>query len=249
MKICKNCGSNPTVVWRTICAPCLRTSQRKVYVVKSLPGEEWKDVVGYEGLYAISNKGRVKILTHYVPDGHGRMRLRQERLMSILKGEYPFVSLYSTNGVMTTKTIHRMQAIAFIPNPENKPEVNHKDGDKWNFALDNLEWNTSKENNNHALRTGLRKITDDHLKKFIDASRCARKKTVAQLDENGFRVAVFSSAREASKSLGKHNGFVSAIIKKKLGLYKGIRFIYVNLTDKVQMEGDVQFGSLEVREF
>lgn len=106
--------------------------------------EEWRPVKGYEGLYEVSNMGRVKSL-HY-----GKER--------ILRGTdafdgYKIVSL--TKQTIKKKRVHRLVAEAFIPNPMNLPVVNHLDGDKHNNCVSNLEWCTKKENTNHAIKTGL----------------------------------------------------------------------------------------------
>ena len=101
--------------------------------------EVWKDVVGYEGLYMVSNLGRVKSL-----------RGNKER---ILKGYYHRgyrrVDLYK-NGVMKHWRIHRLVAQAFIDNPNNYPVVNHRDEDKSNNRVDNLEWCTHEYNVNYS---------------------------------------------------------------------------------------------------
>lgn len=105
--------------------------------------EIWKDIEGYEGLYQVSNLGRVK-------------RVKTGRILKGCKDRYGYgyllVSLYK-NGSQSTKRIHRLVAQAFIPNPENKPEVNHIDENKTNNMISNLEWSTSKENINHGTRT------------------------------------------------------------------------------------------------
>ena len=114
---------------------------------ESFVDEIWRDVVGYEGNYQVSNYGRVKssyrglnrILRPTVnPDGYIYFRLS---LQNNLKG----------------KLAHILVATAFIDNPKNKIQVNHIDGLKWNNYVENLEWVTPSENQYHAYRTGLRK--------------------------------------------------------------------------------------------
>lgn len=110
-------------------------------------GEIWRDVVGYEGLYEVSNKGRVKTLL-----GKEGYNLK----ISLNKSGYYKASL-SKAGKATTCLIHVLVAKAFIPNVKGKPTVNHKDGNRVNNNVENLEWATYSENLQHAYETGLRK--------------------------------------------------------------------------------------------
>ena len=111
--------------------------------------EQWKDIKGYEGLYQVSNYGRVKRKYN-----NGKIRILKP--ISTNNG-YLRVSL-SKNSVNNTYFVHRLVAQAFILNPENKPEVNHIDGDKTNNKIENLEWCTRSENIQHAFYTGLNQI-------------------------------------------------------------------------------------------
>lgn len=116
--------------------------------------EIWKDIDGYEGIYQISNLGRVRSLDRINCRGQSiKGQIRKFRIDS--KG-YPQVRL-SKNGKYQDIFIHKLVAVAFIPNPDNKETVNHKDGDKMNWSIDNLEWMTTEENTQHAIDNGLRK--------------------------------------------------------------------------------------------
>lgn len=110
--------------------------------------EIWKDIVGYEGLYKISNNGVVKSLKRRVNNAYNG-RTVNEKIISMDNWEYPRV-LLSKHGKQKTHPLHRILAIAFIPNPENKKTVNHINGIKSDFRLENLEWNTHSENLIHA---------------------------------------------------------------------------------------------------
>ncbi|WNO24238.1 endonuclease [Enterococcus phage SSMH01] len=105
--------------------------------------EEWKDIKGYEGLYQVSNFGRVK------SKHRGSERILKAGTTRL---GYLNVCLCKNNQIKNFK-VHRLVAKAFILNPDNKPEVNHIDEDKTNNIVSNLEWCTRKENINHGTRT------------------------------------------------------------------------------------------------
>ena len=112
--------------------------------------EEWRPVVGYEGLYEVSSYGRVRSLDRYVEYSNGRIHLYKGKVLSLLKGKYGYiqVSVYYKRK-MYKKYVHRLVAQAFIPNPDNLPMVNHKDEDKSNCMVDNLEWCDAKYNSTY----------------------------------------------------------------------------------------------------
>lgn len=111
--------------------------------------EIWKDVTGYEGLYKISNHGRVLSCKRITIRGNSRTNRPERILSNKFNHQYEFVKL-SKNGIRHNIVIHRLVAIHFVENPENKPNVNHKDLNKRNNHYTNLEWVTSSENNIHA---------------------------------------------------------------------------------------------------
>ena len=123
--------------------------------------EQWLPVVGYEQCYIVSNLGNVIAIERVRIEKNGKRKLyKQKKLLPYIKRKYYTVNLYSKK--QATLLIHRLVAKAFIPNPENKREVNHIDGNKLNNRLENLEWCTMQENMEHAGRTGLMKHGEDH---------------------------------------------------------------------------------------
>lgn len=120
--------------------------------------EVWKDVVGYEGFYKVSNLGRVKSLDRYV--GHPQKGEKGRLCKSVVlkqkedKDGYKKVNLKKKQKG-NTQSVHRLVAQAFIENPLNKPQVNHINGVKSYNVLKNLEWATSSENRQHAYNAGL----------------------------------------------------------------------------------------------
>lgn len=152
--------------------------------------EQYKDIEGYEGMYAVSNKGRVKSLNYH--------QTGEEHIMtpSTIRGGYLQVHLKQKGHL-----IHRLVANAFIPNPDNKPEINHKDEDKTNNNVENLEWRTHEENCNYGTRN---KRVGEAITNRSDLSM-----PVDILDKQGEFIRQFPSASEAERWL-RTNGFPKA---------------------------------------
>lgn len=124
-------------------------------------GEIWKDIEDYEGLYQVSNLGRVKSLArkYKVKNRWGSYSIRthaEKIIKNHLDSKDKYVNVcLCKNGHGKFLLLHRLVAVAFIPNPENKEDVNRIDGNKRNNIIYNLEWNTRSENLKHALSVGL----------------------------------------------------------------------------------------------
>jgi len=168
--------------------------------------EIWRDVKGFEGLYQVSDKGRVKSLERTFIDKIGRKRTILGRILKpgITPSGYLQVHLFdSSRGVEKWFLVHRLVCGAFHQNPENKPCVNHIDENKANNAASNLEWCTAFENNTHGTRTARMAKTQS--------------KPVGQYTTDYKLVKVWQSTREVKSNLGFDRGNIS---KAALGKYK-----------------------------
>lgn len=123
------------------------------FTIEELENEIWKDIVGYEGLYQVSNIGRIaRNGFSYCSPYSGYITENRRFIIGANKDGYRQVKLYK-NGEGKFFMIHRLEMIAFVPNLENKPYVNHKNSIRCDNRKDNLEWSTEKENSGHAHTT------------------------------------------------------------------------------------------------
>lgn len=183
--------------------------------------EVWKDIEGYEELYQISNLGRTKSLGRTIertgPKGNKFYRTYPEKILIChkdLKGYYR--TNLALNGRNTTVKIHRLVAQAFIPNPENKPQVNHINGNKKDNRVENLEWTTNNENMKHAYNTGL----------FDDRDMKHRKK-VGQYTKEGKLIKEWNSIKEIEDVIGFFATNITACCKGKAKSLKGYIWKYI----------------------
>jgi hypothetical protein len=114
----------------------------------------WLSVPGFFGIYKVNQFGTVKSLDHKVICK--KCRIQKGRILTTSKNKKGYVNVsLSKKGKRLHTGVHRLVALAFIPNPENKSQVNHKDGNKENNYYKNLEWSTNQENCRHAVKNGL----------------------------------------------------------------------------------------------
>jgi hypothetical protein len=124
---------------------------------------EWRDVKGYEGLYKISNLGHVFSLDRKITTKQGRTYLRKGMAITVRLNNFGYLDTrLCKNGIKKSVFVHRIIAEAFIDNPNNYCCVNHKDLNRQNNSIENLEWVTSKMNAEHARR--MRRLSAKHSK-------------------------------------------------------------------------------------
>lgn len=177
--------------------------------------EIWKDIEGYEGLYKISNYGRVK--SFYGKRGKSVRILKPSSAGS----GYSQVHLWK-DGEMSRVYIHRLVANSFIPNPENKPEVNHRDEDKRNNYFENLEWSTREENVNWGTA--------------IERGISTQGNSVEQYSLEGKLINTFLSVRKADKETGINQSSIVKVCLGKQATAGGYKWRYVkkSLTNVTQ---------------
>lgn len=175
--------------------------------------EVWKPIEGYEGMYEISNLGRIKSFKTNKQNG---------KILKLNTCSRYSKCILSKNGISTTFNIHRLVAQTFIPNPDNKLEINHIDGNRFNNCVSNLEWCTRKENMEHASKNRLMKrgprennpIISKEKEKYIppkgEYSKSARKVLCVTTGE------VFNCIKYASEKYGIDSSDISKCCRGKI---------------------------------
>lgn len=181
--------------------------------------EEWRDVVGYEGYYEVSNLGRIRSKERTIIYNNGK-KVHRKSIMknpTISGSPYPRVGL-QVNGKLVMKMVHRLVAEAFVPNPDNLPIVNHKDEDKTNFQASNLEWCDNSYNVSYSNK-GVRR------KSFRIGYNS---RIILKLTFDGVEVGRYYGAREACEKNGYKRGRLDSVLyNRKSKIYDGYIWVLV----------------------
>lgn len=161
--------------------------------MNNIKSEIWKNVTGYEELYKISIDGKVISIQRTTLTKGGKFRIVPKKLLKCHfdKNGYVIAGLCK-NGLIKNKKVHRLVALAFIPNIDNKLYVNHKDGNKTNNYISNLEWITAQENTDYARNLGLLK--------FINAPKGEKSGASKLKNEDILQIRYLYHTKNISKS-------------------------------------------------
>lgn len=192
--------------------------------------EVWKAVKDYEGLYEVSNLGRIRSVSRVIRWGRGKGydKLIEGRILSpsINNSGYEIIILNKPKHKTICRTIHRLVAEAFIPNPNNLTDVNHKDEDKMNNNVENLEWMTHKDNMNWGETS--KKISESLSSKTEDDLLCARfargwmpdlfrlKKRCGIICDGAY----YSSREEAAGGLNRTRATITRLVREGKAIEK-----------------------------
>ena len=188
--------------------------------LEDLPNERWKDIAGYEGLYQISDYGRVKSLGRDITIvsrlGNKFIRTYYPKILKqneIKATKYVFVNLIDTNGIHIPKTIHRLVGLHFIENVNNYPIILHKDDNKQNNYADNLKWGTCCENIQSAYDNGLHD---------------SRRRRIIKLNKNNGILCEYPSISSAAKDNNICPSSIGNCLLRRSKSAGGFKWIYKN---------------------
>lgn len=210
--------------------------------------EVWKDIKGYEGLYQVSNLGRVKSLKRQrdVNLPYSNTATVPEKILKYGTSQGYLAVTLAKNKINKKIRVHKLVALNFIPNPDNKPHINHIDGNKHNNCVNNLEWVTPKENTKHAFDNGLIKNmcsfkgyhhTEEAKKRISEGNRWGSSKNhkiINQYTKNGEFIKEWHGFVEVEKVLGYSKKNLQACCKNRIPSAYGYIWRYANEQNNLQ---------------
>jgi hypothetical protein len=166
-----------------------------------MANEKWVPVKGYEGFYEVSSEGRIKSVPHRVKSRGGKYRVSPGRVLKISLHRDGYIkAALCKRGIIKTFQVHRIVAEAFIANRSKAPQVNHKNGVKSDNRLENLEWCTRSENQQHAFRVLKRKHSTPPHRSGADHYLA---KGIRQMGLDGKVIREWGSVCEAARGIGE----------------------------------------------
>lgn len=190
--------------------------------------EEWRDIRDYEGLYQVSNLGKVRSVDRLVTHGN-HVKLMKGRILKMrLAGRGYYMVQLSKNGVVSAFNVHRLVGETFLPNPNGLPQINHKDECKTNNVvwlnqdgtvdevLSNLEWCTHNYNLNYG----------SHNAKLSEHKKGQNTKPILQLTPTGGIIKEWTSITEAANSINLHSQGISAVLHGHQSTCGGFKWCY-----------------------
>lgn len=194
--------------------------------------EIWRDIKGYEGIYTISNTGRLRSLDKKVGCAYGATRTFPGRIIELYtKDRYARARLADYKGNSKLMYIHRLVAKAFIDNPHDLPEVNHIDENKLNNNVNNLEWCDREYNNSYGTRLERQLKNHDYKKsaiKISETKRTVKYSGIYQMDLEGNIIAKWKTIKEAVKYISASYYGISACCRGKARTTGGYTWRYAD---------------------
>lgn len=196
----------------------------------------WKDIEGYEGLYQVSTDGKVRSCDRWVKCRGGKFRFLKGKEKSLCDSGKGYLKVYFGRNDKKSYFIHRLVAQAFIPNPYNRPEVDHIDCDKSNNIVTNLRWVTREENMNNPISKNNSSMSKKG--KYVGGNN-PNSKQVYCVELN----KIWSCAKECADELRLSRASISNCCRGKQRVYNGLHFVYMDIYEEYRAKNNIKLLS------